>query len=180
MTSLAIGAAVVPPVPRWLLEHDGDRDAGASAGAKAMNHVVLRPLTPRLGRARLARDADARDLRACPGAAETTASIIALRRARSAARRRLPERVRLRPRHDLAVRREHRSTTYGRITTPPFATSRRRPSPSAAASRAAAPARTRAGPGRPAPRALRQEELAVLVEAARPRASSGVSSGGST
>ena len=46
-----------------VLEHDGDRDLRVVRRREAMNHVVLRPLDARLGRARLAGDADAGDLR---------------------------------------------------------------------------------------------------------------------
>ena len=44
--SLAMGAAVTPPVPAWSESATATATLGASAGAKAMNQVLLRPETP--------------------------------------------------------------------------------------------------------------------------------------
>src|SRR5207244_10514909 len=41
MIALAIGAAVVPPAPVWFWRTTATATRGASAGAKAMNHVVF-------------------------------------------------------------------------------------------------------------------------------------------
>ena len=46
MMARAIGAAVAPPVPAWSESATATATSGRSAGAKAMNQVLLRPGTP--------------------------------------------------------------------------------------------------------------------------------------
>ncbi len=49
MTSRAIGAAVVPPVPLWFWRTTAIASSGgrsSSSPAKAMNHVMFEPGTP--------------------------------------------------------------------------------------------------------------------------------------
>src|SRR5262245_35067436 len=46
ITVFAIGAAVRPPTPRWFSRKTEIATRGASAGAKAMNEVVLTPGVP--------------------------------------------------------------------------------------------------------------------------------------
>ena len=46
MICFAIGAATSPPVACWRSTTTATAMRGLSAGAKAMNHVLLRPETP--------------------------------------------------------------------------------------------------------------------------------------